>query len=364
MSTQNLVPVSIKLLFEGMKVPHDIYSAGTGNKLVSQGVTIYTLQIEQIGRLNRERDTILVTPETKKLMLAHRPQPKPKKAEIPAIYEFEYHYNIIVGETFDRINEIANSNVMPRDFMNAVSKKLRERLELTSPDIILEVINRPAPPDEYLQRHCVNVGFINGLIGKWMGLPKDETDILVLVGLIHDCGQVLVPAQPLNLPRKLSAAEFEIIKMHPVYADELLRDLPSGIRSGVRAHHEKHDGRGYPDGLSGIDAPLSARITAVSDFYAAMVSRRPHREAHNPFVTISRLKEMSGVELDPSVVGAFIGNMPKELLNKPFVLSNGGVGVIHRIDDEELEYPYVRYDNRVVKTSYELYCMHMYSERH
>jgi HD-GYP domain-containing protein (c-di-GMP phosphodiesterase class II) len=353
-----LIPVSIGLLYDGMVAPQDIYDSDAKLLLIRQGQTLRSSQIDAIRRFNKGRDTIQVSLETQKLLMQRKP-PK-KENTFQAKLEKETGYTGLKDETFAMIDEIGQTNTAPRDKIHTISLDLSDKVENTKPDLILDLINAIAPVDEYLQRHCVNVSLLNGLIGKWLGLPKETVDMLVLIGLVHDCGKLSVPPQILNAPRKLTAAEYEVIKMHPVYAYEMLSEFPDTVRYGARGHHEKYGSKGYPDSIIGNSIPLAAQITAVSDIYDAMVSQRSYKTPRNPFHIISWIKKLRGTELEQSIVDTFIENMPKEMVNKSALLSNGKVGVIHALDHEDMEHPYIRIGEKVFKSSENLFCAQMY----
>jgi HD-GYP domain-containing protein (c-di-GMP phosphodiesterase class II) len=362
---KDLIPVSIELLYDGMVVPQDIYDADARLLLIRRGNTLNMSQVKAIRRYNKDRDTIQVSLETHNLMTKRKPILKKSANEVNAYQvklEKETGYSEIKGGMQSVINNTEQDKTPPRDKIDMLSHDLSERVEKTKPDVILALINALAPVDEYLQRHCVNVSLLNGLIGKWLGLPKETVDMLIQVGLVHDYGKISIPSQILDAPRKLSSAEFEVIKMHPVYAYEMLSEFPDTIRYGVRGHHEKYGGRGYPDALVGDKIPIMAQVTAVSDIYDAMVSQRAYKKPRNPFSIIAWINELSGRELEKSIVDSFTTNMPKEMINKTAMLSNGEIGVIHELDYEDLEHPYIRVGGKVIKSNENLYCIQMYLE--
>jgi HD-GYP domain-containing protein (c-di-GMP phosphodiesterase class II) len=211
-----------------------------------------------------------------------------------------------------------------------------------------------------LQRHCINVSLLNGLIGNWLELPPEIVESLILAGLVHDCGKASIPEQILNAPRKLSLAEYEIIKMHSEYGNNFLADFPAEVRHGVQGHHEKYGGYGYPFGAKKDEISFAARVTAVSDIYDAMVSHRAYKTPLNPFHIISSIRELIATELDPMIVETFARNMPHELVGKPVMLSNGEIGAIHSIDPDDLEFPFIRTGKQIIKSSRDLSCIHMY----
>ena len=359
MYDSELIPVSIGLLYDGMVVPHDIYDGDQKFLLIRAGKTLSASQIETIRHINRGKDTIRVSVETRRMMLEHEfPSDIGRQAKL----ERETGYTEIKNETLTLYEDIQNTSAVQQDTIHEVSERLVHRLEVVKPGLILDLINALAPVDEYLQRHCINVSLLNGLIGRWLSLSKDEIDLLVLIGLMHDCGKALLPPQILSAPRPLTVAEYEVIKMHPVQSYELLAELPANVRHGACAHHEKTGGQGYPYGLLGPDIPITARITAVSDIYDAMVSRRAYKYPQSPFHIMAQLRRMCETELDPLIVDTFTSNMPKELVNKAVTLSNGELGVIYAIDPDDLEYPVIKTGNQVVKSSRDLYCVSMCGE--
>jgi HD-GYP domain-containing protein (c-di-GMP phosphodiesterase class II) len=359
MESKRLVPVSMDFLYDGMVTPHDIYNSDASILLLSQGNFLRMSQIEAIRSINNGLDTIRVTLETKKLLLEHNLSCKLIDKEV---LEKETGYDGIKDETAGILNEITQNQTLATDKLNAVSENLSWRLEVVSPDKLADLINALAPVGEYLQRHCVNVSLLNGLIAKWIGLPKHHVDLLVLTGFAHDCGKASIPAAILNAPRRLSVAEFDIIRSHPFYGYDMLAGFPEPVRAGTLGHHEKFNGKGYPVGLSSRDIPLEARITAVSDIYDAMVSSRTYKGPRSPFHVFAHLKNLRITELDPQIVDIFLKHMPAELLNKPVVLSDGEIGAIHEIDYDDLEYPVVRTGNKVIKTNEKLCCESMYFE--
>jgi HD-GYP domain-containing protein (c-di-GMP phosphodiesterase class II) len=362
MDKENLIPVSIDLLYDGIVAPHDIYDADVKVLLIRQGNELRISQIDAIRRFNKNRDTIHVSLETQILLMENMSNRAGKVHVVKSAkqkLEDDTGYSAIKHEADAMIDEIGTADAAPREKIQTISSGLAEKVENLKPDVILDIINSLAPADEYLQRHCVNVSFLNGLIGKWLGLPKETVETLVLIGLVHDCGKASVPQQILDAPRKLTISEFEVIKMHPVYGYEKLSEFPEEVRRAVRGHHEKVGLKSYPDGIMGDAIPLFAKITAVSDIYDAMVSQRSYKSPRNPFNIISWLRNLRVTELDVAIVDAFISNMPNEMLGKPANLSDGTVGIIHEINYNELEFPFVRIGDKVIKTHKKLYCTHI-----
>ena len=354
-----LIAISIHLLQVGMDIQEEVYDADASQLLIAHGVTLSADIIEKMKDYNGGRDTIYVTTNTYKALLDRLPPIEaPNRREI----EESTGYTVAKDDTFVLLDEIARNKVVKQDALNTVSAGLSNRLEVTSPSTILSLINALAPVDEYLQRHCVNVSLLNGLIGRWLGLPKKEVDTLVLIGLLHDCGKAITPPQVLNAPRKLTLVEFEVIKMHSVYSYDLLTEFQEPVRRSARCHHEKVNGRGYPDHLSSELIPYEARITAVSDIYDAMVSQRAYKRPRSPFSIMAMLSELKDSELDRRLVDVFNRNMPLELMDKPVVMSDGSIDVVRSFDPEDIEYPIIEVNGSLIKSNKGLYCTSMYIE--
>jgi HD-GYP domain-containing protein (c-di-GMP phosphodiesterase class II) len=286
----------------------------------------------------------------------------PNNIEVDSLKELEETtgYAEVKDTTFEILSKISNDKVIDQDSLQSVSNDLSKKLDETSPTVIMALINALAPVDEYLQRHCINVSMLNGMLGKWMGLPKAEVDKLVLIGLLHDCGKALIPPQVLNAPRRLTIVEFEVIKMHTVYTYDLLAEFPETVRLGASCHHEKLNGQGYPYRMVATGVPLEARITAVSDIYDAIVSQRAYKTPQSPFSVMALLSKLVNTELDSELVGIFIDNMPKELVNKPATMSDGTVALIRKYDRNDIKYPTVEHNGKTVKTSEKFFCTSMY----
>jgi putative nucleotidyltransferase with HDIG domain len=139
-----------------------------------------------------------------------------------------------------------------------------------------------------------------------MGLSEDQISGLRLAGLVHDIGKTRVPVEILTNPLKLSGAEFSIIKTHPLVGYDILKtiDFPQPIAKIVYQHHERMDGSGYPDGISGDDIMLEAKILAVADVVEAMSSHRPYRPAIGLDKALLEISEKKGILYDSKAVEA------------------------------------------------------------
>jgi PAS domain S-box-containing protein/putative nucleotidyltransferase with HDIG domain len=145
-------------------------------------------------------------------------------------------------------------------------------------------------------------------IAKEMGLSEKDIETLRIAALLHDVGKIGTYDVILDKPGRLNDEEWNLIGMHPVKGEEILRPIKQlqDILPIIRHHHERIDGEGYPDGLKGEEIPLLLRVIAVADSFDSMTSDRPYRPAPSREYAISELKKYSGIQFDPQVVEAFL----------------------------------------------------------
>jgi HD-GYP domain-containing protein (c-di-GMP phosphodiesterase class II) len=162
--------------------------------------------------------------------------------------------------------------------------------------------------DEYTRGHSDRVTNIAVEIAKRLQIGREKIDTLKFAGVLHDIGKIGVIKEILHKPAKLSDLEFALIKNHPAMGEDIIKPVAflDKIRPVIRHHHERFDGRGYPDGLQGNDIPLLARIIAVADTYDAMTSHRPYRSALSSEVAVAEIKKCAGTQFDPEIVQAFL----------------------------------------------------------
>ena len=357
--TGNLVMAYIDLLVPGVKIPADIYDSDVRRKLARAGTVLDSVQIETIIKLNDRRRTIYVTKRTfKELQRANLNFDFVSRIE----NENTTGYTKCKDAVSTLLVEFTTTKSASVESTKEVSDEISDRLNNIPHPTVLELINALAPVDEYLERHCVNVGMLNGLMGKWLGLSQEEIDELVLIGLLHDCGKALTPPRVLNAPRGLTEVETEVMKMHPSYSYDLLSEFPEIVRFCAKCHHEKVAGTGYPSAISGEQLPLAARITAISDIYDALISRRAYKTPKTPFVAMAIMSSQKGNELDPGLVDLFFEKMSQQLVGKPVTMSDGRVGVVNFVDPKDPEFPIIDLDHLVFKTNSDLYCKEMFTD--
>ena len=164
--------------------------------------------------------------------------------------------------------------------------------------------------DPYTKGHCNRVSAISLRIGKALDLSESDMTILEGGSLLHDIGKIGIAESILNKPDRLTGSEYETIKGHPVAGERILNhiDMFRSYIPIVRSHHERFDGNGYPDGLSGKGIPLLVRIVTLADAFDAMTSDRSYRKSLTLENTLLEIVENRARQFDPEIVDLFINN--------------------------------------------------------
>jgi len=180
------------------------------------------------------------------------------------------------------------------------------------PEVLLQalraIISTLEEKDSYTHGHSIRVAEYAVYLADEVGLSEVEIREVELCALLHDIGKIGIPDNVLLKPARLTRAEFEIMKSHPVRSARILEKI-SALRNlipGIQYHHERFDGLGYPEGLKGEHIPLYARIILIADTYDAMTSTRPYRLALDKSIAFEELRKCAGTQFDPVLVEAFI----------------------------------------------------------
>ncbi|MBP5167196.1 MAG: response regulator [Oscillospiraceae bacterium] len=199
-----------------------------------------------------------------------------------------------------RVRHIIDLSHLQQDLSREVEKKTRENENLFI-NLVASLADAIDAKDTYTNGHSGRVAAYAKEIARRFGYsPADARDIYMM-GLVHDVGKIGVPDAIINKPAKLTEPEYDVIKTHTVMGAKILNNINEmpELVTGARWHHERYDGRGYPDGLRGTDIPEQARIIAVADAYDAMTSRRSYRDRLPQSTAREELVNGRGTQFDP-----------------------------------------------------------------
>ena len=194
-----------------------------------------------------------------------------------------------------------------------VDRKTRENQSLLI-DVVKSLADAIDAKDTYTNGHSARVAEYAREIARRTGYSAKGQEDIYIMGLLHDVGKIGVPDAVINKPSKLTDEEFEIIRNHPVMGARILKNIKEmpKLATGARWHHERYDGKGYPDGLKGNAIPEEARIIAVADAYDAMTSYRSYRQPLTQAVVRMEIEKNRGTQFDPHFADIMLGMIDED----------------------------------------------------
>jgi putative two-component system response regulator len=186
-------------------------------------------------------------------------------------------------------------------------RALNKRLDATE-DVLFALARAVEARDRYTIHHAERVGMFAREIGRGLGLTVDDLELLYQGGVLHDLGKIAIPDAILLKPGPLNEDEFAIMRTHSAEGERICGSLRTTrpYLPIIRHHHERIDGRGYPDHLVGREIPIGARVAAISDSWDAMVSDRPYRAGLGAEEALHRLRLGAGTQWDPQLIEIFL----------------------------------------------------------
>ena len=192
--------------------------------------------------------------------------------------QFKKTYDENIIDIKDGLNEVVTNNA-PIDTDMLIEGTQQILSENKNSLQIFDMLHSMRQFDDLTYVHCVNVALIASIIGKWLGYGENDIKVLIISGILHDIGKLMIPNEILTKPGKLSSDEFKIMKQHVNLGYEKLKNqnIDMRVKEACLLHHEKCDGTGYPFGLKSKDIPAVAKIIAVADVYDAMTAARVYQ---------------------------------------------------------------------------------------
>ena len=213
-----------------------------------------------------------------------------------------------------RVRHMIDLDHLQRNLEDEVEKKTKENERLFM-HVVSSLASAIDAKDTYTNGHSSRVAEYSREIARRSGYEGKELEDIYMMGLLHDVGKIGIPDAVINKPAKLTDEEYDIIKNHPVLGARILgniKEMPK-LANGARWHHERYDGKGYPDGLSGEDIPEEARIIAVADSYDAMSSHRSYRKSLSQEVVREEIEKGKGTQFDPRFASIMLEMMGEDV---------------------------------------------------
>lgn len=209
----------------------------------------------------------------------------------------------------------------------------------------LKCVSALRSKDAYLLEHSINVAFLLVTFGRYLDFDTDMLRQLAIGGILHDIGKIKVDSQVLNKPGKLTAEEYEHVKLHQTYAVEIMSQTKglSQISKDISLmHHEKLDGNGYPRGLKGDEIPIHGRMSCIVDIFDALTATRCYKEAMSPAAAFKILISLTPFHLDQKLVYEFIRCVGVYPVGSLVQLSDGRVGIVWAAKGRDALHPKVK----------------------
>lgn len=299
--------------------------------------TLKTGQLSSFDLFNQQGILLLskgkpITPNIQELLQRHQVftlKYELEKTQTTKTHKFcDTEYQDIIGyvrEVFEDTYLISGDRLL-KTF--SVVDTIIHELEGTN-QVYLD-LNKFRNYDNYTYTHSVNVAILAALIGLQIGFTGQTLRDLTLGAMLHDIGKRAIPFEILNKPSSLTNEEMEIVKKHPVLGEEMLKDAKISCRVGpiIRHHHERWNGKGYPDGLRKNSIALNAQIVAVSDVFDALVSDRPYRKGLPPYHALELVIAGSNEDFNEEIVKSFLQCLVLYPEGSIVTLNTGEIGTV------------------------------------
>lgn len=209
--------------------------------------------------------------------------------------------------------------------------------------------------DNYTYNHSLQVGMLSYYIASWLGYSKQECYEIGRAGYLIDIGNCQISPSILHKPGKLTTQEYEEVKLHTLYGNEIIRSSMNDPLTAIIAlqHHERDDGTGYPHNLTRAEIHPYAQIAAVADTYSAMTSQRAYQSKQEFLSVLRELHSLSFGKLNGRHVQAFIEHLMPNFINKKVLLNTGDTGVIIMNNPLDVFRPLVQIDSKFLDLSRE-----------
>lgn len=303
-------------LQEGMTIGQDTYTT-SGIMIIPSGVLVTQPIIDHLTALGLIE---VIIDENAKAVQEPSIPIKEKK-----FVEFNKKYT----ESKDRLNntfaKILKSDVNKDDVEELIDSSWKMMDEDANTYEMLGMIYSMHSYSDATYMHCMNVGVIATLIGKWLGWNEEDLKILNACGMFHDIGKLTIGKEILDKPGKLTDEEYKIMKTHTIRGYEMLKNaqIDKRILNAVLMHHERCDGSGYPLGVKSDKLDEFTKIIAIADVYEALTANRVYRASMCPFDVIAQLENTGFGVFDTKILLVFLQNIINSYLHSEVKLNNG-----------------------------------------
>ena len=238
------------------------------------------------------------------------------------------------------LNDIVEKNT-PIDVDNMIGDTMRIISAQGNTFGVFDMLHNMRDFDDLTYAHSMNVAMICNVFARWLGLDEENVKLATACGMMHDIGKLKIPDSIIKKPGKLTDAEFNAIKSHPIEGYNILKNqqISDHIKLSALEHHEKCDGTGYPMKLTRDKIDGFAKIVAIADVYDAMTANRVYREGMCPFKVISVFEEEGLQKYEISYIMKFLENVVNTYIDNRVMLNDGRIGTVRWINKQRLSKP-------------------------
>lgn len=266
----------------------------------------------------------------------------------------EYQVNYILNSEINKVK--FNKIIREEEEINA--EEYLDQIKALVPDDstplgVLDMLNHMRNSDDATFIHSQNVALMCNSMGNWLKMSPEDINVLTLAGLFHDIGKLFVPETLLNKTGKLTDKELEVCRGHAVFGYNFIKDkdIDPRIKKVILNHHERCDGSGYPNKLTGKDIDEFSKIVAMVDVYDAMTSQRKYRNPKCPFEVLEDFEKDGIKKFDPKYLFLFLEKISGSFVNRWVILNNGQRGSIIMINKNAISRPVVKIDDTFLDLS-------------
>lgn len=323
----------------GMTIAEDIYK--NSQLLLPKG----TVLDDESLRILRYSSIVSLPVYGKDFSTGQEPAPQPvthaTQVRESAVYkEFEKNFNESTRQFSHTLNDIAthHTDIDMEDLFDSVNEIMSGSANTFQ---LMDILTNIRYFDDSTYAHSLNVAMLANVLGRWLHFDEDTLKTLTVAGMLHDIGKILIPADIIKKPGKLTGEEFAIVKQHTIKGYQLLKEKNVDERFAQAAllHHEKCDGSGYPLGLKGDRIQDIAKLITIVDIYEAMTANRCYHDGICPFAVIRLFEEEGYAKYDPRFLLPFLQGISDTYLHNTVLLNDGSRGEIILTNKNQVSRP-------------------------
>lgn len=336
--------IKTSLLREGMITAAPVMTK-KGLLVVDEDITLTNASIARIAfyDINRVEIHDYTEQEENEDESTSEPTYSQRITSSPEFGQFQEDYTRAVNDLKNIISFILNDNNMPEE--SKICQTIRPLLKEADSSIeMFDFLHNMRMNNDSIYAHSINVALISNMLGKWLKLSEADLNTLTAASLLHDIGKTKIPSEILDKPDRYTDEEFALVRKHPTFGYEILlpfEQLDPRIKNAALMHHERCDGKGYPQGLKHCEMDDFSQIIAIADVYDAMTAARSYRAPLCPFQVIADF-ELEGLQkYNPRYILTFLERIAYTYQNNRVLLTDGRSANIIMLNRQFLSRPIV-----------------------